>query len=61
MRFRADDEIETPARVVVFTHNLLAECEDRRTLAEQIEITILHEIGHYFGLEEHDMDDLGLA
>jgi predicted Zn-dependent protease with MMP-like domain len=55
-----DDEIETPARVIVFTHNLLAECDDRQSLAEQVEITILHEIGHYFGLEEEDMHRLGL-
>lgn len=55
-----DEETELPARVVVFTHNLLAEAKGREELAEQIEITILHEVGHYFGLEEEDMPRLGL-
>ena len=28
-------------------------------LVEQIRVTLLHEIGHYFGLEEEDLDRLG--
>ena len=28
---------------------------------EEIRITLLHEIGHHFGLEEEDLDDLGYA
>jgi len=30
-----------------------------RALREQIRITLLHEIGHHFGLDEDDLDDLG--
>lgn len=30
-------------------------------LADQIEITILHEIGHHFGLDEDDLERLGYA
>jgi predicted Zn-dependent protease with MMP-like domain len=56
-----DGVAEQPARIVVFTHNLLAEYVEEDALAEQIEITLLHEIGHYFGLEEDDMDRLDLA
>ena len=28
-------------------------------LREEIRITLLHEIGHHFGLDEDDLDDLG--
>ncbi len=28
-------------------------------LVEQIRITLLHEIGHHFGLDEEDLRDLG--
>lgn len=55
-----DEEIESPTRVVLFTHNLLAVARDEDDLAEQVEITILHEVGHYFGLEEEDMERLEL-
>lgn len=34
---------------------------DDETLSEQIRITLLHEIGHHFGLEEDDLDELGYA
>jgi len=31
------------------------------TLREQVRITLLHEIGHHFGLDEEDLDRLGYA
>ena len=30
-------------------------------LYEEIRITVLHEIGHHFGLDEDDLDELGYA
>jgi predicted Zn-dependent protease with MMP-like domain len=30
-------------------------------LYEEIRITLLHEVGHHFGLEEDDLEDLGYA
>lgn len=30
------------------------------TMREEIEVMILHEIGHFFGLDEEDMTRLGL-
>ena len=32
---------------------------DREDLVEQIRITLLHEIGHQFGLDEDDLTELG--
>jgi len=51
---------ELPPRVVLFTSNLLASFPHEADLARQVEITILHEVGHYFGLDEGDMARLGL-
>lgn len=34
---------------------------DESEVAEQIRVTVLHEIGHHFGLEEDDLDQLGYA
>jgi predicted Zn-dependent protease with MMP-like domain len=53
------DDVPAPTRVVLFTSNLLASFADD-DLEEQVEITVLHEVGHYFGLEEEDMVRLGL-
>jgi predicted Zn-dependent protease with MMP-like domain len=50
-----------PTRIVLFTHCLLdAFGGDDEELREQVRITVLHEVGHYLGLEEEDMVRLGL-
>ena len=49
-----------PSRIVLYYANLLASYADEDELREQVEVTILHEIGHYFGLDEDDMQRLGL-
>lgn len=49
-----------PTRIVLFVNNLLADFPEDPELTDQVEITLLHEIGHYFGLDEDDMVRLGL-
>lgn len=49
-----------PQRIVLYSHNLLASFPDDDDLVEQVEITILHEVGHYFGLDEEQVAKLGL-
>ena len=60
MQHASDIVPERPSRIVLFYANLLAECPDDAELAEQVEITLLHEIGHYFGLDEDGVAVLGL-
>lgn len=49
-----------PTRIVLFSANLLAESVDEEQLKSEVATTVLHELGHYFGLEEDDMERLGL-
>jgi len=48
-------------RVVLFKRNLEKACRDGDELIEQIQITVKHEIGHYLGLDEGDLERLGLG
>jgi len=48
-------------RVMIYKSNLEKICRDREDLIEQIQITVRHEIGHYLGMDENDLDRLGLA
>jgi predicted Zn-dependent protease with MMP-like domain/Flp pilus assembly protein TadD len=48
-------------RVVLFKRNLERMCRDTEDLIEQIQITVKHEIGHYLGLSEEDLERLGLG
>ena len=50
-----------PNTIYLFQRNLERAAKDRDDLVEQIRITLWHELGHYLGFEEEDMDDLGLA
>ena len=58
---RGLDPPASPSRIVIFYANLLAEPGDDARLAEELRITLLHEIGHYFGLDEPEIAALGLA
>jgi predicted Zn-dependent protease with MMP-like domain len=45
--------------ILIFREPLVLDFPDPRSLAEQIRITVLHEIGHHLGLDEDDMERLG--
>lgn len=51
-------QVSSPTRIVLYAHNLAAQFDDEE-LEEQVRITVLHEVGHYFGLDEADMERLG--
>jgi predicted Zn-dependent protease with MMP-like domain len=48
-----------PAKVVVYRRPLLAGFPDPAELQRQIRITVLHEVAHYFGIDEDRIDELG--
>jgi predicted Zn-dependent protease with MMP-like domain len=50
-----------PTRIVLFTANLLVSFPSQDELEREIEVTMLHEIGHFFGLDEDEVAQLGLA
>jgi predicted Zn-dependent protease with MMP-like domain len=50
-----------PAQVTVFRRPLVEAFPDEGELAEQIRITVLHELGHHFGLDEGRLDELGYS
>ena len=50
-----------PPQILLFIQNLwdMAE-EDEQTFRQEVRTTILHEIGHFFGLDEGDLERRGL-
>ena len=44
-----------PDRIVIYRLPLLAACETRRELRREIRDTVIHEVGHYFGFDEHEL------
>jgi predicted Zn-dependent protease with MMP-like domain len=55
------DQLPDIDRIFLFKKNLEKICQDREDLIDQIQITVRHEVGHYLGLDEDDLERLGLA
>ena len=45
-----------PDVIVLYRRPLLEACRTRTHLIHQIQLTLLHEIGHHFGLSDEEMD-----
>jgi predicted Zn-dependent protease with MMP-like domain len=61
----AADEFRVPDQITIYRRGILGMARDAagqvdpQELQEQIRITVLHELGHHFGLDEDDLDALG--
>jgi len=49
-----------PDRILVFRGPLEEDFPDPDELADEIAITVMHEIGHHFGISEERLAELGL-
>jgi predicted Zn-dependent protease with MMP-like domain len=48
-----------PERIVIYQRNIERICRTREQMIDQIRKTVLHEIGHHFGLNERQLRELG--
>jgi predicted Zn-dependent protease with MMP-like domain len=48
-----------PDKITIFAEPLLQDFPDPGDLREEIRLTVLHEIAHYFGMDEDEIDELG--
>ena len=58
-RRSVEDNLRLPSAIYLFQDNLEAVCRSAEELAEQVRKTVLHEIGHHFGLDERQLARLG--
>jgi predicted Zn-dependent protease with MMP-like domain len=52
---------ELPDRIVVYRHAHLAACRDEAELREEIHTTLVHEIAHFYGIDDAQLHELGWA
>ncbi len=50
-----------PDRITLFYLPLTELCADEGELIDEIDITLRHEFGHYFGLDEDELDARGFG
>ncbi len=56
---RRHDEALLPDRITIFRGPLLDWAESEEEIVEEVRVTVLHEIGHFFGMDEERLGELG--
>jgi predicted Zn-dependent protease with MMP-like domain len=60
--FAADGvPVQQPSRVTLYKRNIEKAATTRDEVVEQIRITVLHEVGHHLGYDDHGLDEIGLG
>jgi predicted Zn-dependent protease with MMP-like domain len=50
---------ELPDRIILYREPLLAIAVDLADLRDQIHVTLVHEIAHYYGIDDDQLHELG--
>ena len=50
---------ELPDRIIVYREPLLDVAEDLDDLKDQIHVTLVHEIAHYYGIDDDQLHEMG--
>ena len=48
-----------PDKITIFAEPLAEDFPDPEELREEIRLTVLHEIAHFFGMDDDEIEDLG--
>ena len=48
-----------PDRVTVYRLPICAVCDSEEELVDQITVTVVHEVAHHFGIDDHTLEELG--
>ena len=58
---RYGDGPAMPDCIYIYRRPILAMCATPAQVAAEVRTTLWHEVGHYLGLDEHDLERLGYA
>lgn len=50
-----------PDRIMIFRRPIQAICTTAEEIREQVRITVLHEIAHFYGIDDDELDRMGLS
>ncbi len=50
-----DYTMALPDKITVYRVPLLAVCHTQRELRDEVRLTVLHEVGHHFGIDDKDL------
>ncbi len=54
-------QLALPDRITIFKRAIERDCKTRKAMIKCIRETVFHELGHHFGMDEQQLDELGLG
>lgn len=60
-RDRGYEGMVMPDRITIFRLPILARCQSDAEVVQQVRITVVHEVGHHFGIDDERLRELGWA
>jgi predicted Zn-dependent protease with MMP-like domain len=60
-RDRGYEGMVMPDRITIFRLPILAMCRSEEEVVQQVRITVIHEVGHHFGIGDARLHELGWA
>lgn len=53
-----DDLLQMPDQILVFQRPIESMCSSDAEIVQQIRITVVHEVGHFFGLDDDEIEEI---
>jgi predicted Zn-dependent protease with MMP-like domain len=50
-----------PDRISVYRRSICGRCQSEEEVVEEVRVTVIHEVAHHFGIDDHRLDELGWA
>lgn len=51
--------VTMPDRITIYRLPICARCRTRGEVVEQVRVTVVHEVAHHFGIDDHRLAELG--
>ena len=58
---RSHDDVLLPDQITIFRRPLLEWAESEAEVVEEVRVTVIHEVGHFLGLDEDRIEELGYS
>ena len=53
--------VALPDKITIYKEAICAYCDSEEELVRQVAVTVVHEIGHHFGIDDDRLHELGWA
>jgi predicted Zn-dependent protease with MMP-like domain len=50
-----------PDKITIFKRPIEEMCESPDEVVDEVRVTVMHEIAHHFGMDDHELYDLGMG